>query len=127
MQSLFLHSLVNGRIVSQQSEVVFFVRSFGCALFILRRMIPMKKTLVDLWNGNICPFSNESIHTEELQNLTDLLSKYHSELAKKLDSNSSTLLQKMEDTFSDFLNLEAENAFVQGFSLAVKILTEARE
>ena len=87
----------------------------------------MKKTLVDLWNGNICPFSNESIHTEELQNLTDLLSKYHSELAQKLDSNSSTLLQKMEDTFSDFLNLEAENAFVQGFSLAVKILTEARE
>lgn len=84
----------------------------------------MKNTLIDLWNGNIS-LSNHTIHSEEAKQLVGYLDRHHSDLSAKLDASGKESLQKFADYYDELLSLETENAFVQGFSLAAKLFSEA--
>ena len=86
----------------------------------------MKKTLTDLWYGNLCPQNDRHIHTQNTAQLAEYLDKHHTDLMRRLDDAGKDSLQKLEDCYDDLLTDECENAFVQGFSLAVKLLVEAQ-
>ena len=86
----------------------------------------MKSTLTDLWYGNLEPNHPGHIHAAEIRQLTEYLDRHRQALAEKLDDARKESLQKLEDCYDDLLTEECENAFVQGFSLAVKLLVEAQ-
>ncbi|MBQ8288007.1 MAG: hypothetical protein IJX76_04450 [Clostridia bacterium] len=84
----------------------------------------MKTTLIDLWNGNLS-LSEYTIHSDEAKQLIGYLEKHHSALSAVLSESDKKILQYFADCYDELLVLETENAFVQGFSLATKLLTEA--
>jgi len=86
----------------------------------------MKSTLTDLWYGNLKPNHHGHIHAAEIRQLTEYLDRHHQALAEKLDDAGKESLQKLEDCYDDLLTDECENAFAQGFALAVKLLVEAQ-
>ena len=86
----------------------------------------MKDTLKDLWYGNVAPQSNEHIHAEEIKELAAYLEKHRSDINNMLDGAGKESLQKLADCYDEILLLENENAFAQGFSLAVRILLESQ-
>ena len=86
----------------------------------------MKSTLTDLWYGNLKPNHHGHIHAAEIRQLTEYLYRHHQALAEKLDDAGKESLQKLVQCYDDILTDECENAFVQGFSLAVRLLAEAQ-
>ncbi|MBO5294018.1 MAG: hypothetical protein J6B71_02040 [Clostridia bacterium] len=85
----------------------------------------MKKALVELWNGNRFPLSNHLKQTEEEKKLMEQLATYHSAMVGKLDNSEKENLKRLADCYSELLATECENAFVKGFSLAVRLISEA--
>ncbi len=86
----------------------------------------MKKTLIDLWYGNLTPNTSNNIHASEITRLTDYVERHQQELKNKLDTNGVKNLEKLQQCYDELLLSECENAFVQGFSLAVKLLSEVQ-
>ncbi len=86
----------------------------------------MKQTLKNLWYGNLSPQSNGHINAEEVKELTAYLEKHHSDIQKQLDGQGKESLKKLADCYDELLLLENENAFAQGFSLAVRLLAEVQ-
>ena len=86
----------------------------------------MKTTLTDLWYGNLAPCSGNHIHREEIARLTDYIDKHRQELVCKLDAEGVESLEKLLQCQDELVLNECENAFVQGFSLATKLLSEAQ-
>ncbi|MBQ8382948.1 MAG: hypothetical protein IJX47_07085 [Clostridia bacterium] len=84
----------------------------------------MKNTLIDLWNGNLS-LNEYTIHSEEAKQLIGYLEKHHSALSVVLNESGKESLRRFADCYDELLELESENAFVQGFSLAAKLFTEA--
>ena len=86
----------------------------------------MKDTLKNLWYGNIAPQSNEHINAEEIKELAAYLEKHRADIKDVLNDADRESLQKLMDCYDELLLLECENAFAQGFSLAVRILLESQ-
>lgn len=85
----------------------------------------MKTTLLDLWNGNISPWSEQEHPIEEIRTLVGLIEKNSQNLSLLLDDHGATVLEKLEAYYDELMMLEREDAFVRGFSLGVKLVTEA--
>jgi len=85
----------------------------------------MKKTICDLWNGNAMPVCNQSENTQADTRLLTEIDQCHDKLISNLDEQSKELLKNFEACHSELLVSECEKAFIQGFSLATKLLSEA--
>ena len=85
----------------------------------------MKPTLSDLWHGEIRPFDEKTDKEEELKELYVAFESYYTRLWNKLDFDGKQALDELRDCHTQIKCLENEGAFIQGFSLAVKMLTES--
>ncbi len=85
----------------------------------------MKQTLFDLWNGNVHPWLEPSLHQKETKELSGYISDHINDLKSMLNAKGNENLQKLSDNYAELLGLECEAAFCKGFSLATKILLEA--
>jgi len=83
----------------------------------------MKQTLSEIWR-NIGVYSKEvSAQSEEEKELLKALSKHRTEINKKI--NDLDLLDQLESCYNGILDIECENAFIKGFSMATKMIYEA--
>ena len=85
----------------------------------------MKHTLIALSNGDMPSFSDELKNSPDIEILLEYIEKHSSAILEKLDRSEKESFEKLKDCYNELLTLERENSFVNGFSLASKILVEA--
>ena len=85
----------------------------------------MKSTLSELWNGNIHPqkdIPEDDRKSNELRRNLDLC---YDILWNKLDDEGKHTLDKLRTYHTELASAKNEASFIQGFSLAIKMITEA--
>ena len=82
----------------------------------------MKKALIELWE-KIQADSREL--SEEERKLLGYLERHYTEMVAKLDEQGNESLKKYESCYNELIVMAREEAFVQGFSWATKLLAES--
>ena len=80
----------------------------------------MKETLSELWKNN-----SSANADEQEQQLLGYIERHFTSLKGSLDEKGREALQKLVDCYDELLLHDCEQAFIQGFSLATKILVES--
>ena len=85
----------------------------------------MKETLRMLYNETSIEIEENTPEESQKCRLIEDMDKCLYNLMDKLDGDEKALLTEFEARHIELLALEKESAFVRGFSLATKILSEA--
>ena len=86
----------------------------------------MKETLSELWRGEIHPIEDKTeADEEEIRELNKKLEAYYTILWNKLDTDGKQVLDRLRTCHTEISLTETEISFIKGFSLAVKMMTEA--
>ncbi len=86
----------------------------------------MKQTLSDLWHGDINPINEKrEADNEKTKKLRGELEIYYNILWNKLDTEGKQVLDKLRSSHTELSLIDEEDSFIQGFSLAVKMMTES--
>lgn len=85
----------------------------------------MKDTLIDLWNGKISPWSDNFIQGAEERRLYQILDEHREDLKGAIGERENELLEELENVHMELRCLLREEAFVNGFSLGVRITAES--
>ncbi len=85
----------------------------------------MKTTLEKLWSGELAPWSEPEEKDREAAHYAKMIEQHIEELISRLDEEETIILKKYEQTHCDYLFLAREDAFQKGFSLGVKLISEA--
>ena len=81
-------------------------------------------TLENLYYGNIQPNERTARHIDRLRNLHKLSSRNEEELLSTLTDKQKETFEKYKDCNNEQLGGAEVNAFVEGFTLAMKIMVE---
>ena len=82
-------------------------------------------TLENLYYGNIAPHEYEVERGSEYDVTAKLVIRHEQELSSTLTEQQNAILEKIKDNHTELMSLGERNAFCRGFSLAVRLLTEA--
>ncbi len=82
-------------------------------------------TLENLYYGNIAPHECEVVHGSEYDITAKLVIRHEQELSATLTEQQNSILQKSQRQHTELMNLGERDAFVRGFSLAVRLMMEA--
>ncbi len=85
----------------------------------------MKRTIEDLWNGNITSAENCGVGDPEIEDLISLIERHKGQLNKELGRQQRDIFGKYVDCMEEYVCLVSKCAFSDGFCLASKLLTEA--
>ena len=92
---------------------------------VLGRQVSTMTTLENLYYGNIAPHEYEVVRGSEYDITAKLVIHHEQELSATLTEHQNIILQKIKDNHTELMNLGERNAFVRGFSLAVRLMVEA--
>ena len=84
-----------------------------------------KPTITQLWNGELSPVQTFRKHNPEIQELEQLSQRNLDKLAERLDEPLQRLLERYNKRLTEYIVLLTEQAFCDGFSLGMKLLSEA--
>ena len=87
----------------------------------------MRKTLEDLYFGNITPNEQQMIPNSELQKAVDRVVRYESQLTERLGEDEQTLLTKLTRSQHEINSITALENFILGFRLGAKIMMECMD
>ncbi len=87
----------------------------------------MRKTLEDLYYGNISPFQRQMTPDSELKRAVDRVAQYENQLAERLDETGRTILTKFVRSQHDINGITALENFILGFRLGVKMMAECMD
>ncbi len=82
-------------------------------------------TLEKLYYGNITPHEYEVERGSEYDATAKLVIRHEQELFATLTEQQKSILEKIKDHHTELMSLGERDAFCRGFSLAVKLITEA--
>lgn len=82
----------------------------------------MKKILDELWFGNINPTEQSYILTPEMKQLQELMWRNRDKLENSLSSEQKEMLEKYDDTLSEFNSLSDMQIFIYGFRLGGRFM-----
>ena len=82
-------------------------------------------TLENLYYGNIAPHEYEVERGSEYDVTAKLVIRHEQELFATLTEQQKIILEKIKDNHTELMSLGERDAFCRGFSLAVRLLTEA--
>ena len=85
----------------------------------------MKETIFDLWYGNITPSESSGTKTPEIKRYMENLDATYEKLKKVLEEKEIRLLNEHMDNYGFLYSEYTAQAFVEGFSLGVKLINEA--
>ena len=87
----------------------------------------MKRTLIDLWYGNIDP-QEQAQANPQVPDLLKLLERNHDALCKTLNDDQKELLEKYQSCADEISGFCERDSFIYGFRLgmrlAIEVLTE---
>ena len=87
----------------------------------------MRKTLEDLYYGNISPFQRQMVPDSELKRATDRVARYESQLTEQLDETGQTILTKFVRSQHDINSITALENFILGFRLGARMMAECMD
>ena len=84
----------------------------------------MKRTLIDLWYGNIDP-QEQAQANPQLPDLLKLLERNHDALSKTLNDDQKELLEKYQSCADEISGFCERDSFIYGFRLGMRLAIEA--
>ena len=85
----------------------------------------MSNFIEDLWYGNIHPHEHFLDKSRDFKSLLSVVCKSRDELNGTLTNEQKELLEEYDRSISEMESTELIEAFGYGFSLGVRLLTEA--
>jgi hypothetical protein len=82
-------------------------------------------TLEDLWYGNIDPHESFLIQNRQFRHLLSLMGKNRDKLSNTLTEQQKESLAKYDDAVNELHSLAELSAFLYGFSLGIRMMTES--
>lgn len=87
----------------------------------------MRKTLEDLYYGNITPGEQRMAPDSELKRAADRVSRYEGQLMEQLDETEQTILTKLIRSQHKIDSITAVENFILGFRLRVRMMVECMD
>ena len=87
----------------------------------------MRKTLEDLYYGNITPHAQDMTAGSELKQAVGRVARYESLLTEQLDEAGQTILTKLVRSQHEIDSITARENFILGFRLGVRIMAECMD
>ncbi len=87
----------------------------------------MRKTLEDLYYGNITPNAQDTVPNSELKRATDRVARFEKQLTERLDEAGQTILAKLIESQQEIDSITAMENFILGFRLGAKIVMECMD
>ena len=87
----------------------------------------MRKTLEDLYYGNITPNAQDTAPHSELKRATDRVTRFENQLTEQLDVAGQTILAKLIESQQEIDSITALENFILGFRLGAKIMMECMD
>ena len=87
----------------------------------------MRKTLEDLYYGNITPNAQDMAHHSELRRATDRVTRFENQLMERLDEAGQTILAKLIESQQEIDSITALENFILGFRLGAKLTMEGMD
>lgn len=84
----------------------------------------MKRTLIDLWYGNIDP-QEQAQANPQVPDLLKLLERNHDDLSKTLNDDQKELLEKYQSCADEISGFCERDSFIYGFRLGMRLAIEA--
>ncbi len=87
----------------------------------------MRKTLEDLYYGNITPNVQDMAPRSELKRATDRVTRFENQLSEQLDEAGQTILAKLIESQQEIDSITAMENFILGFRLGVRMMAECMD
>ena len=87
----------------------------------------MRKTVEDLYYGNITPNEQQMIPGSELKRAMDRVTKYENQLMERLEETEQDILTKLIRSQHEIDSITALENFVLGFRLGVRLMAECMD
>lgn len=87
----------------------------------------MRKTLEDLYYGNITPCEQQMIPGSELKRAVDCVAKCEEQLAEILDEEGKHILTRLTRSQQEANSITATENFVLGFRLGIRLMAECMD
>ena len=87
----------------------------------------MRKTLEDLYYGNISPNEQQMTPDSELMKAVDRVTRYESQLTERLGEDEQTILTKLIRSQHEINSITALENFILGFRLGARIMAECMD
>ena len=87
----------------------------------------MRKTLEDLYYGNIIPNEQQMTPGSELKRAVDRVAKYENQLMEQLEETEQETLTKLIRSQHEINSITATENFILGFRLGVRIMAECMD
>ena len=87
----------------------------------------MRKTLEDLYFGNITPNEQQMAPDSELKKAVDRVVHYENQLTELLDEDGQTILTKLIRSQHEINSITALENFILGFRLGARIMAKCMD
>ena len=87
----------------------------------------MRKTLQNLYYGNIRPCERRMVPSSELRRAVDTINRCEDQIEEQLSDEGKRLLTKMSDAQQTADNIMALENFILGFRLGIRIMAECMD
>lgn len=87
----------------------------------------MRKTLEDLYYGNITPNAQDMAPHSDLKRATDRVARVETQLTEQLDEAGQAVLAKLIESQQEIDSITAMENFILGFRLGMRILAECMD
>lgn len=87
----------------------------------------MRKTLEDLYYGNITPNAQDMIPNSELKRAVDRVALCEKQLEELLDETGQTILTRLTRSQQEIDSITALENFILGFRLGSRIMAECMD
>ena len=87
----------------------------------------MRKTLEDLYYGNITPNEQQMTPGSELKRAVDRVTNYEKQLMKQLGETEQEILTKLIQSQHEIDSITALENFILGFRLGVRLIAECMD
>ena len=87
----------------------------------------MRKTLEDLYYGNITPNEQDMAASSELKRAVDRVARYERQLTEQLGEAEQTILTKLIRSQHEIDSITARENFILGFRLGARIMAECMD
>ena len=85
----------------------------------------MKKTLIDLWYGNVDPRQDAQANQPIISDLMHLIERNRNDLNRTLNDDQKEIFEKYEGCTCELSGLCERNYFIYGFRLGMRLAVEA--
>lgn len=85
----------------------------------------MTKTMAQLWYGNLEPIRYLGKNNTEIKDLERLIERSLEKFDDNLNEKQKETFENYNDCINEYIIATSEQAFCDGFCLAIKIFTEA--